>query len=629
MKKVTAILLSILMLVSVFVSCVGDDNTTTTDIPTTEAPTTEAPTTEAPTTEAPTTEAPTTEAPTTEAPTTELPTTETPTTETPTTQPAVEYNITYELNGGTNSSENPATYKEGEGVILFVPEKEGYAFGGWYTDSEFSNAITQIKDMAKDVTLYAKWTTGYKINYVLNGGVNSVNNPHSYNTGEHVNLLAPKKEGYEFGGWYTEPEFENRTELIRSDSEGDVTVYAKWYDLSNGLILELDGDSYTVIGCDSDAITVTIPKSYNGLPVTKIDDAAFFHCVELESVEIPDSVVYIGRSVFSYCGALKKLTIPDSVTSPLQSIFFGCGSLTEVNIGAGITEINDAFKESINLAKITVSNNNSKFVSAGGILYSKDAKELVYFPPALYLPSYSIPEGVTTVNSGAFYYPKHLETIKIPKSLTTFDISALANCLTVKSYEVDSDNPNYKSVGGVLFNKNGTTLIHYPIANNSTTYTIPSGVTKINSEAFSGNEYLTKVIIPDSVSEIGGAAFSGCTSLASIEIPEGVTKLEGSTFNECSNLTSVRLPSTITSFGYGEFSRCAKLEYITLPDGLTEMGDYAFYRSGLRGVNIPKSLTEIGYSAFENCESLRSIVIHGGIKSIGNRAFYYCRNFAK
>ena len=58
MKKVTAILLSILMLVSVFVSCVGDDNTTTTDIPTTEAPTTEAPTTEAPTTEAPSTKDP-------------------------------------------------------------------------------------------------------------------------------------------------------------------------------------------------------------------------------------------------------------------------------------------------------------------------------------------------------------------------------------------------------------------------------------------------------------------------------------------------------------------------------------------------------------------------------------------
>ena len=70
MKKLTAILLVVLMLIPLIVSCGGNDVTTTTESPTTEAPTTEVPTTEAPTTEAPTTEAPTTEAPTTEAPST-------------------------------------------------------------------------------------------------------------------------------------------------------------------------------------------------------------------------------------------------------------------------------------------------------------------------------------------------------------------------------------------------------------------------------------------------------------------------------------------------------------------------------------------------------------------------------
>ena len=70
MKKLTAILLAILMLILIIASCGGNDETTTTEIPTTEAPTAEAPTTEALTTEAPTTETPTTEIPTTEAPTT-------------------------------------------------------------------------------------------------------------------------------------------------------------------------------------------------------------------------------------------------------------------------------------------------------------------------------------------------------------------------------------------------------------------------------------------------------------------------------------------------------------------------------------------------------------------------------
>ena len=99
MKKITSFLLAVLMLISVFASCGGNDITTTTEIPTTETPTTETPTTELPTTEAPTTEAPTTEAPTTEAPTTEAPTTEAPTVEIPTTE--YEY-VAYEMGGYLN-----------------------------------------------------------------------------------------------------------------------------------------------------------------------------------------------------------------------------------------------------------------------------------------------------------------------------------------------------------------------------------------------------------------------------------------------------------------------------------------------------------------------------------------------
>ena len=63
MKKLTAFLLTILILIPIIISCGGNDLTTTTETPTTEAPTTEAPTTEAPTTEHNSTETPTTNAP--------------------------------------------------------------------------------------------------------------------------------------------------------------------------------------------------------------------------------------------------------------------------------------------------------------------------------------------------------------------------------------------------------------------------------------------------------------------------------------------------------------------------------------------------------------------------------------
>ncbi|MCR5624034.1 MAG: InlB B-repeat-containing protein [Lachnospiraceae bacterium] len=70
-----------------------------------------------------------------------------------------DYDITYELDGGTNAAENPATYTENVGVeTLADATKDGYVFAGWYTDSKYKNPITGISaDTTGDITLYAKF----------------------------------------------------------------------------------------------------------------------------------------------------------------------------------------------------------------------------------------------------------------------------------------------------------------------------------------------------------------------------------------------------------------------------------------------------------------------------------------
>ena len=67
--------------------------------------------------------------------------------------------ITYILNGGDNAAENPSVYREGEGLTLAAPSREGYAFGGWYLNADFSGeAVTGLDpQMTGAVTLYAKW----------------------------------------------------------------------------------------------------------------------------------------------------------------------------------------------------------------------------------------------------------------------------------------------------------------------------------------------------------------------------------------------------------------------------------------------------------------------------------------
>ena len=158
-----------------------------------------------------------------------------------------DYTITYELNGGTNAPENPASYNvETETITLKDPAKPGYTFAGWYMAEDFTgNAVTEItQGSTGKLTLYAKWVIegNYTITYELDGGTNAPENPASYNveTGTII-LKAPVKPGYTFEGWYKDGEFATKVTEITQGSTGDITLYAKWELVSYTITYELDG----------------------------------------------------------------------------------------------------------------------------------------------------------------------------------------------------------------------------------------------------------------------------------------------------------------------------------------------------------------------------------------------------
>ena len=143
------------------------------------------------------------------------------------------YEIIYNLNGGTNNKNNPATYTiESDTVTLVTPARTAYSFAGWFTDRNFIDEITEIvAGSFGNKTVYAKWTpVVYDIIYELDGGANDENNPTTYTVETPtIEFAAPSKTGYTFNGWYTEKDFsgDNVTELPQS-SYGNVTLYAKW-----------------------------------------------------------------------------------------------------------------------------------------------------------------------------------------------------------------------------------------------------------------------------------------------------------------------------------------------------------------------------------------------------------------
>ncbi|MCC8069759.1 MAG: leucine-rich repeat protein, partial [Ruminococcus sp.] len=215
-------------------------------------------------------------------------------------------------------------------------------------------------------------------------------------------------------------------------------------------------------------------------------------------------------------------------------------------------------------------------------------------------------------------------------AVTSIGKYAFLHCDSLTEINVDKNNKSYASIDGILFNKDITELIQYPIGNTRTSYTIPDSITSIGCAAFNDCTSLTEITIPNSVTIIDSYAFESCTSLTEITIPDGVTSIGDGAFQYCTLLTEITIPDSVTSIGGWAFQYCISLESVTIPDKITSISSMVFNDcTSLTEVIISNSVTSIKSCAFADCTSLESIVIPDSVTSIGSEAFSGCTSLTE
>lgn len=307
---------------------------------------------------------------------------------------------------------------------------------------------------------------------------------------------------------------------------------------------------------------IVIPESIsyagNSYTVTGLGYNAFFGCSGLSSISLPSSLTTIGTSAFSGCSGLTSITIPSSVTTLGYYAFQDCIGLTSIEI----------------------------------------------------------PNSVTYIGKYVFSGCAGLTSITIPSSVTSIGASLFSGCSALGVVSVSPENPKYDSrndCNAIIETKSNTLITG---CKNSV---VPSSVTSIGKEAFSGIGNLALITIPSSVTGIDVSAFYDCRGLNVISVSSDNPKYDSrdgcnAIIETVSNTLIIGcknsvIPGSVKSIGNEAFSGCSALVSIDIKNSVESIGDRAFYGCiGLKKVTIPSSVRRINFNSFDGCESIRHCV---------------------
>lgn len=282
----------------------------------------------------------------------------------------------------------------------------------------------------------------------------------------------------------------------------------------------------------------------------------------------------------SYNNTVEILSIGNNITTINASIFSHCEALTSVTIGESVESIgSNAFEYCTLLENLEFSN------------------------------------GLKSISSSAFTGCNSLKIIEIPSSVTSIGTNAFRLCASLTDIFVDDNNTNYCSIDGVLYDKDVTTLIQYPMGKMNPAFEVPNSVTSISSNAFDRCKSITSLTLPESITSMGSNAFYDCKALSHVNY-----------LGTLEQWCNIEFASSANPLSYGA-TLSIQGELITnlvIPDTVTTLKSYAFYGGAFNSIVIGDSVTTIGRSAFDSCAVTKTLTLGKNVKTLNSYVFYGC-----
>ncbi len=452
---------------------------------------------------------------------------------------AISYAITYNLNGGTVETANPATYTiETETFTLNNPIKANYEFAGWVEGENLATlTATVTKGTTGNKTFTATYVaTVYNITYDYDLGIAS--NPTTYTVEDEVVLKAPIKLGYNFTGWTWEGQTEPvKNVTIEVGSFGN-KAYKANYELANvALTYNLDGGTVTTANPETISI---LTETFTLNNPTRLGSTFVGWTWDGQTEPVLNVTIEKGSLLLPRTFVANYTVETYDITYELNGGIVNPANPVTYTVETATFTLNNPTKQDYVFTGWTWASQTTP-VKTVTIERGSRVDDIAF--TANFEAIFTVDENgiIDTINDKAL----ELTVLNIPAKVGEVDVMGVSNEVLKKVTNVVEFTTTHTAlsvVDGNLYM--GNTLLKYAPNKTETSFTIPSTVTAIGDYAFANATNLTEVIIDEQVVAVGEDVFNGTTNI--------VVKVEAVSYDNFDNDWAKSAKKVIVDYKTGD-----------------------------------------------------------------------------